>query len=278
MKNMLFQFDLQRFDVIDRDDASALIPEDVSQEIIQSAVESSTVMGLATRLPDMPTNQRRMPVLASLPHAYFVSGDTGRKGITKQSWENKFVDAEELAVIVPFPENVLNDASYDIWGQVRPRISEAFGAAFDAAVFYGTDAFGGTAPSSCPGGIVPTAVARDHAVTHGTGSDLYDEIFGEHGVIAQVEEDGYAVTAHVGALAIRSKLRGLRDGDGRPLFLASLQDGTRYALDGADMVFPRNGAVDPSEGLLISGDWSQLVWALRQDITFKILEDRKSVV
>lgn len=269
----VFQFDLQRHDgIIDRTAAEALIPEDVSREIVQGAVESSTVMQITTRLPDMPRAQRRMPVLASLPTASYINGDTGRKPITKQSWENKFIDAEELAVIVPIPENVLNDTDYDIWGQVRPRISEAFGLAFDAAVYYGTDGFGGTAPSSWPTAIVPAAIARGHAVTHGTGTDLYEEIFGEGGVISFVEEDGFAVTAHVAALTMRAKLRGLRDKQDRPLFLSSMQDAARFMLDGADMRFPRNGAVDPDEALMISGDWSQLVWALRQDITFKVLD------
>lgn len=271
--DLTFKFDLQRHDFISRSDAEALIPEDVSREIIQGAVQSSTVMQIATRLPDMPRNQRRLPVLSSLPRGYFVNGDRGRKGVSKQAWENKFIDAEELAVIIPIPENVLNDADYDIWGQVRPRISEAFGLSFDAAVFYGTDGYGGSAPSSWPAGIVPMAVQRGHAVTEGTGQDLYDDIFGEGGVISFVEEDGFMVTGHVAALTMRAKLRGLRDKQDRPLFVQSLQEPSRYVLDGVDMLFPRNGAVDPDQSLLISGDWSQLVWALRQDISFKILTE-----
>ena len=96
-------------------------------------------MGLARRLPDMPRAQRRLPVLSALPTAYFVSGDTGLKQTSEANWENKYVDAEELAVIVPIPESVLDDADYDIWSEIRPLLVEALGVAIDGAVLYGTN-------------------------------------------------------------------------------------------------------------------------------------------
>ena len=51
-----------------------------------------------------------------------------------------------------------------------------------------------------------------------------------------------------------------------------MQGGTTYSLDGSSMTFPRNGAFDKSKALMISGDFSQLVYAIRQDITFKLLD------
>ena len=38
------------------------------------------------------------------------------------------------------------------------------------------------------------------------------------------------------------------------------------------MYFPVNGAYDPEESLAIVGYWSQLVYAIRQDMTFKIFD------
>lgn len=277
---------------IPRSGAEALMPEEYQREIIQSMPESSAVMSLATRAPNMSRQQRRIPVLSVLPTAYFLNpGPTARsdasdiamKKTTRQMWENKYLEAEELAVIVVVPESVLDDSDYDIWGEVKPKLLEAFGLAFDQAVFYGTNA-----PAVWPDAIVPAAIAANNYVALGSLGDLYDDIMGEDGVIAKVEEDGFMVNGHIAAMAMRGKMRGLREKTidpstgkvsfaGQPIFKSLYKEGvqgaTRYELDGERVIFPRNGSIDPSQSLLISGDWSQLVYAIRKDITWKILTE-----
>lgn len=253
---------------ITRTGAAALIPESVSREIIQSVPEQSAVMRFARRLPNMTSAQLRMPVLSGLITAGFVDGDTGLKPTSNVAWENKYINAAELACIVPIPEKVLDDVAYDVWAEVRPRIIEAMGKAFDAAVLYGTNA-----PADWPDGIVPDAVAAGQAVTLGANGDLYDDIMGEDGVIALVEEDGFMVNGHIAAMTLRAKLRGLRDLQGQPLFMRTMQAATDYELDGVPVEFPRNGAFDPAEALLVSGDFNQLVYSIRQDVTYKLLTE-----
>lgn len=250
---------------ITRTDVEALIPEDVSREIIQGVPHTSAVMQLARRLPNMSRAQRRLPVLSTLISAYFVTGDTGLKQTSEAAWGNKYINAEELAVIVPIPEAVLMDSDYDIWSEIRPRIVEAFGIAFDAAVLYGTNA-----PSDWPTDLVAGATSASHTVTLGTGADLYDDVMGVNGTLAKVEADGFNVTGHVAAMTMRAKLRGLRDANGVPIFNRTMQAATQYELDGAPIIFPMNSAIDAAESLLISGDWTQLVYAMRQDITYTI--------
>ena len=254
--------------LISRTDAAALIPEEVSREIIQAVPEASAVMRLARRLPNMSRKQRRMPVLSGLTTAYFLSGDTDRKQTTEASWENKYINAEELAVIVPIPEAVLDDVDYDVWSEIRPNIVEAFGKAFDQAVLLGTNA-----PDDWPDDLVTGATSASHTITLGTGADIYDDIMSEGGVIAKVEEDGFGVTGHVAALTMRAKLRGLRDDNGVPIFNRTVQAASMYELDGAPVEFPRNGSMDAATALMFTGDWTQLVYAMRQDITYKVLTE-----
>ena len=216
----------------------------------------------------MTSKQYKMPVLDMLPIAYFVNGDTGQKQTTKQAWDKKFITAEEIAVIVPVPEAVLDDSDYDIWGEVKPRIVEAFGQKIDGAILFGADK-----PSTWRDDVVATATKANAVVTLGAEDSIYDKIMGEEGVISKVEASGFFVNGHMADISMRAKLRGLKDTTGQPIFESDMQSGTNYYLDGSPMNFPNNGAFDKSKALMISGDFSQLVYAIRQDITFKLFTE-----
>ncbi len=255
-------------DIIDRTGAESLIPTQEANEIIQGVVTQSAVLSRGRKLANMTSKQYKMPVLDMLPVAYFVNGDNGQKGTTKQAWDKKFITAEEIAVIVPIPESVLDDAEYDIWGEVKPRITEAFGKVIDGAIIFGTDK-----PDSWRASVVDTATTAGSVVTLAEGDSLYDKIMGEDGVIAKVENSGYFVNGHMADISMRAKLRGLKDTTGQPLFKSDMQGATTYSLDGSAMNFPNNGAFDKSKALMISGDFNQLVYSIRQDITFKLFTE-----
>lgn len=265
--------DLQRYDqnnMIDRSGAEGLINDQISRDIIQGVAEQSIVLKMGKKLANMTSKKMKMPVLDLLPMAYWVDGDSGFKQTSKMKWKNKFIVAEELAVIIPIPEAVLDDAEYDIWGEVKPRCVEALGNKIDAAVLFGTDK-----PSGWRDGIVTGATSASNVVTLSTssGDSLYDKIMGEDGVIAKVEEAGYFATGHIADISMRAKLRGLKDSSGDPIYKTNVQGATNYALDGSAIDFPRNGSFDKAQALLISGDFSQLVYSIRQDVTYKVLTE-----
>lgn len=270
---------------ITRSNIGPLIPEDVQREILSDVNASNPLLQLARRLPDMSTAQRRMPVLASLATAYFVSGDTGLKQTTDMEWTNKYIDVEELAAIVPIPEAVLDDAAYDIWNEVRPEIVRAINKAINAAVLFGTNIPSSWTTNLGAAGLLAAIVAASQTVDLSTrvaaGDDLYDVIMGDGGVISLIEQDGYMATGHIAALSMRGKLRGLRekvyDGTttvdgGAPIFTQSMQAGSSYNLDGQPIYFPTDGVIDPAVALMFTGQWDKLVYAMRQDLTFKILD------
>lgn len=265
-------FDLQLFanEPISRTDAESLIPVQESHEIIQGVVEQSAVLQRGRKLANMTSSQYKMPVLDLLPVAYFVNGEgaSAKKKVTRQAWDKKIIYAEEIAVIVPIAEAVLDDAEYDIWGEVKPRLVEAFGQKIDGAVLFDVDK-----PTTWRDGIVTTATAAGSVINFVSGTDdLYQKIMGEDGVIAKVESSGYFVNGHMADISMRAKLRGLVDANKQPIFKADMQSGTTYTLDGSPMNFPRNGAFDATKALMISGDFSQLVYSIRQDITYKIFD------
>lgn len=251
--------------IVNRTDLSGLIPEPVTREIIQGVTEGSAVLQMGRRLPNMTSKTQTMNVLDMLPTAYFVNGDTGMKQTTKMKWDKKKIYAEEIAVIVPIPEAVLDDADYDIWGEVRPRLVEAFGKVIDSAILFGTNK-----PTSWRDSVLDTCKKAGSVVA--ATPYIYDDIMAEGGVIAKVEESGYLVNGIMSAIQMRAKLRGLKDLNGVPLFKTDMQGATPYALDGSPMYFPRNGAFDTTKALMFAGDWTELVYSIRQDITFKIFD------
>lgn len=259
--------------IVSRNNLSGLIPEPVTREIEQGAIAESAVLRMARRLPNMSSKTQTINVLDALPTAYWVNGepnDSGSTGTFKQTtsmaWDKKKLYAEEIAVIVPIPEAVLDDSNYDIWGEVRPRLTEAFGKVIDSAIIFGKNK-----PSTWRAGLVPSAIAAGNGIA--VTSDVFTDIMGEGGVIAKVEEDGFIPNGAMAAIQMRAKLRGLKDTTGQPIFKTDMQGSTRYALDGMDMYFPNNGSYDPAEALMIVGDWNQMVYSIRQDMTFKIFTE-----
>ena len=188
---------------ITRTDVDALIETQVANEIFEGVTTESKALSMFKRLPNMTSDKTKLRVLDSLPVAYFVDEKTnnGRKNLTKMAWDAKYINAAELAVIVPIKENVLNDASIDIWAEVRPRIVEAFAKKIDNAIFNGVDK-----PADWRKGLIPSIVEAGKEVTE-TGK-LYSDI---NNVMTKVEESGYNVTGLLGGVGLKGKFRMMTD-------------------------------------------------------------------
>jgi HK97 family phage major capsid protein len=250
--------------IISRADADALIPIQEANEILTLATQQSAAMGLFRRI-NMSAKQFRMPVLAALPVAYFVNGDTGLKQTTEVNWEHKYLDAEEIACIVPIPENVLDDSRFPIWANVRPLVAEAVGRTLDAAIFFGSNK-----PASWPAAIVPTAIARGKVVTRGTANAAAGGIAGDFSnLFALVEQSGFDVSGLVLSRIYRGLLRNARNTQGNLFPEVSPGDvygiDPRYTLRGMWPV-----GANSAEG--VAGDFSFAILGLRSDIAFKVLD------
>ncbi len=243
--------------MITKNDVSALIDEQVVSEIFEGAQKESKVLSMFRRLPNMSSDKTKLRVSDALPVAYFVDESTnnGRKNLTKAAWKNVFLTAEEIAVIVPIKENLLNDASVDLWAEIRPQLTSAIAKTIDAAVFRGEGA-----PTSWGEGIIPEIIAKGKTVTE-TGK-LYEDI---NDVMVEVEESGYDVNALLGGVGLKGKFRMMVDGNGQPLNTTEIGSLRREYLD--------NGSWDKETATLIAGDFNQAVYAIRNDVDYKVLTE-----
>lgn len=242
---------------ITNDDVKALEEVQVVNEIFEGTIRDSKALQLFKRLPNMSSKQTKLRILDSLPIAYFVdeTENNGRKNITKQAWDNKFITAAEIAVIVPIKENDLADSDVDLWAQIRPRIAEAFARKIDSAMLTGVGK-----PTDWRKGLIPSIIEVGKEVDE-TG-DLYKDI---DAVMAKVEESGYDVSGLVGGVGLKSKFRLMTDTTGQPLNTTEIGSLSR--------TFVNNGTWDKTKSTLIAGDFSQAVYSIRQDLTFKLLTE-----
>ena len=246
-------------------------------EIMKAAIEQSAVLSLAKQLRNMTASELVLRVSSALPEVYFV-GQKGKtqtfpadalKQTTESEWEDVSIYAGELAAIVVVPNNVFNDADFDIWGEVRAQMPGAIARKVDQALIYGEAAV--DVPDNWPDGIFFNS-PLEHLIAAG-GGDLYDDLLGEMpSVWAAVEEDGYDVNGALASVTMKAALRGLRDdtGTGMPIFNMPVQGEVNFSLAGVPLKFPKNGAIDPSKVLLIAGDWDKLVYSIRQDIKIDV--------
>lgn len=244
---------------ITRNDVAALIEPQVSKEIIEGVIKESKALSMFRRLPNMPTNKQKIRVLDSLPTAYWVDNNTnnGRKGITRMAWDNKYITAAELAVIVPIKEELLDDADVNIWGEVKPRLVEAFHRKIDAAIFIGDDK-----PAEWRADLLTSIINAGATVTPQSGQTLYSSI---NDAMTKVEESGYNPNAILGGTDLKGKFRMMLDTAGQPIAGTEIGQLKRYYMD--------NGVWDKTLSQMIIGDFSQAVYAIRQDITYKVLTE-----
>lgn len=232
--------------------------------LTRGVLEQSAALGLFKHVP-MSSAQQRIPVIAALPVAYFVNGDTGLKQTTEMAWANKYLDAEEIAAIVPIPEKVLDDTTYDVWGTVRPLLEEAIGRTLDAAIFFGTNK-----PASWPTAIVAAAVAAGNVVARGTSIAAAGGLAEDFNLLfAAVEDDGYDVTGVLASRRFRRFMRSIRNVDGdrtndvTPSGVWEISP--RFAMTG---MWPTG----LSAAEAVAGDFTQGLIGIRQDYTYKVLD------
>lgn len=241
---------------------SVLLPDEVSNEIIQTLPQSSVIANRARQVP-MSRKTQKQAVLAQLPDAYWVS-EGGLKQTSKTGWEGVSITAEELAVIVPIPDSLVDDSNIPLWSQVQPLVAEAMGKKIDDAAIFGEDK-----PASWGQDIFAGATAAKNTVVEGTGTDLAADVTTLAGNIAK---QGFAVNGFASKPGLNWELVGLRDANGRPVYTPSLAEGTPSTLYGYPLNEVLNGSWNVTKASLLAADWTKFVYGVRQDITYQIFD------
>lgn len=240
-------------------------------DVIMADLENTSAARTLFRQVPVGKAQQRFPVLSALPMAYWVNGDTGLKQTTEIAWKNKFLNVEELAVIVPVPQNVLDDSDFDIWGQARPLVRDAVDRALDSAIF-----FGDAAPATFPDDVTSAAVAAGNTVTLGTATAAEGGFFGDvDALFDAVENDGFTVRGIVADSALKSRFRRARNSQGDRIDRDRVNS-QFTEVDGVPIAYTMDGLwpAGASAVRAIAGDFGrQFVLGLRKDVTYEVFRE-----
>jgi HK97 family phage major capsid protein len=250
---------------ISRAEVATLIEEAYADVLLNNAKESSTVLS-AFQNVSMGTKTTHLPVLATLPEAGWVSESASApEGVKPQSqvtWADRTLVAEEIAVIIPIHEHVIDDATVAILAEVAALGGQAIGRKLDEAVLFGVDK-----PASwVSADLLSAAIAADQDVTVVNGQANESDIVGAVNKVSEkIATAGYAPDTLVSSLAMRYQVANLRDADGQLVFRDESFNGYRT-------FFNRNGAFVPASATAFVVDSSRVKIGIRQDITVKFLD------
>lgn len=243
----------------------ALVPEPLAAEIIQELPTQSAVMQMARKVP-MSTRTQRLPVLDTLPVAYFVGGDSALKQTTSMEWSNVTLVVEEIAAIVPIPDAYIDDTNVPLWAELKPRMVEAIAKKIDGACLFGT-----SKPSTWSPALIPAAIAAGNTVT----ANSADIALSVAELAEKVTLDGFSnINGWLSRPGFQWRLQRLRaSGSGEPIFNTDLSGGKpQNSLYGYPMAEVANGSWDSSVADVLVGDWSKAIIGTRQDITVKMFD------
>lgn len=254
--------------------SDALVPEPLSNQIIEQLPTKSAALSLMRRTP-LSTKTQRLPVLDILPFSYWVGtgNDTGMKQTTDQAWKNVTLVVEELATIIPIPEAYMADADVPIWSEVQPRMTESAGQLIDKAVFWGYNK-----PQTWGIDIYSAAQQSGNYVVDGYLDSTQTEAAADFGQSVAALGDlmaqtGYNMNGFAARPGLNWRLMGLRSAQGIPIFQPTMQEGSNAALYGYPLPMIDNGSWDATKAQVIGGDWSKAIIGLRQDISFKMFTE-----
>src|SRR5690606_6231384 len=203
---------------ISRSEVSTLIQEAYASTLLDAAVKGSTVLS-AFPTVSMGTKLTHLPVLATLPEADWVGESAteaeGVKPTSQITWADRTLVAEELAVIVPVHENVIDDATEDLLSATAVLGGQSIGKKLDQAVLLGINK-----PASwVSAALLPAAVAASQTVEVVDGVANQSDIPGAVNQVAEmIADSGWAPNTLISGLSLRYKVANLRDANGQPIF------------------------------------------------------------
>lgn len=238
------------------------LPAELSREIIQTAVNESTIMRLARRV-NLPGRGLDIPTITADPEAEWVS-ETNAKPVKNPGLGLKNMRGYTLAVILPFSRQFRRDLA-GLYDAILARLPAALGQKFDATVLGAVDK-----PGDAFDNFASTSA---YSILTSGGNTTYGGLVSAHTDIATHGGilNGFALSPQAVGILLSAV-----DNDKRPLFINSVADGAIPRVLGAPTYQSRGlykagsaeSGSDPAVPAIVgvAGDWTQAMYGMVEDI------------
>lgn len=197
-----------------------LLPPTLTGPIFDQAVEESSVMALARRVPLSVNAQTAIPVSMDVPAAGWVS-EGGSKPVGSGAVGVKTMTGKKVALLVPVSQEIAMTNAAGLYAQLRQDLPTAIARAFDYAAIHGKDLRTGNA-----GPFADFLKKGAPSVELGTTSQANGGMFAD---LVQgekvVTDNGYDFTGFAADPRLKPTLKLTTDTQGRPLWVDSVATG-----------------------------------------------------
>jgi HK97 family phage major capsid protein len=239
-----------------------LVEDAVGELLINGILRESAVMSLAN-VRRTNTNKERYPIYAGRPTVAVVA-EGAEKPVTGAEFSEVSVDIKKFATIVPFTEEMLEDARIDPVGPVDVDVRAAFADALDS------HALGRNAAGTIVGTFNNELSETTSTVELGTGGDAL--AVAVSAAMGTIEGNGYTPSGIVLSTDARQYMRDRRDAvnTSMPLFTNGFVRETD-ALYGLPIRYTTNlqsfaGTAAAGRVVGVVGDFSGAYFVVRRDI------------
>jgi HK97 family phage major capsid protein len=243
------------------------VPPELSREIFGLIYANACVDGLARHIP-MKRLEMLFRTVEQGTEAYWV-GAQCVKPKTSMEFGMQEIRARKMAVIVPFEDQLLEDADTDIVGLVKDDLAKRFVLKKDAS-FLGydittpfPDSISGNVPAA---NIVPLGME---------GPDLAGDV---SYAISLIESYGLDPTGMITHPRIKHELRNLRDDNNQPIFetdMSICNPRDRYCLWGYPICFSAQVAdqTSPNGYEILIADFDKVIIGDRTGMQYTFSKD-----
>jgi len=224
---------LESYGKYEGDTGGLFVPPELIQEVNFLIRDGGCVEGFARHFP-MKRLDLIMRKFATGVDGYWVGAQCVKEK-DAPTFEAVELHAEKMAVIVPFEDQLLEDADHDMAALIKRDVTEAFIEAIDRTFlgYEATSPFGESLSDDTP---------DSHDIPYGTGVDVVSDL---SAAIATVENHGFEITGMIAHPRVKHILRDLRDDQNRPIYtenLGACEPRQRYCVWGIPICFTRQMA------------------------------------